>query len=270
MSTRRSVGTVLAACVFAVTTSLAPSAAAITKTTDNTDLWWIHTESGWGIQLVQNHNTIFATLFVYGPDNQPTWYTATLPYQGSGVWSGGLYKTTGPWFGAGVFDPSTVTASAVGTMSVTPGSIATATLAYTVNGVSVTKAIERQLLALENFSGSYAAVYGQQAGTGTGCNAADAFDALPASVQITQSSSAMTLVIVANGDTCSFAGSYSQTGHFGRAFGSYTCTSGASGTFDFFEMVRTHADFRARTSITKSGCTIKGRMIGLEQPLPPQ
>ena len=267
MNTRRFSIAVL---IFAVTTFLTPLASAITKTTDSSDLWWIHTESGWGIQLVQNHNTIFATLFAYGPDNQPIWYTATLIYEGSSVWSGTLYKTTGPWFGAGVFDPSTVTVVAVGTMTVTATSIATATLTYTVNGVAVTKAIERELLALENFAGIYAAVFGQQAGTGTGCNAAAVFDSLPASVAITQSATAMTLTIDANGDTCSFTGAYSQTGHFGRAFGNYTCTSGASGTFDFFEMVRTHADFRARTSITRGGCTIKGRMVGLEQPLPPQ
>ena len=90
-------GTVVTPCVFAF--ALSYGSPATSKTTDQSDIWWVHTESGWGIQFVQNDNTIFATLFVYGPDGQPTWYSATLGYQGSLTWSGTLYKTTGPWFG---------------------------------------------------------------------------------------------------------------------------------------------------------------------------
>lgn len=87
------------ALLLATACILAP--AALAKTTDYSDLWWISTESGWGIQLVQQNNTIFATMFVYGPDGQPAWYSATLFYRGTNTftWSGTLYKTTGPWFG---------------------------------------------------------------------------------------------------------------------------------------------------------------------------
>lgn len=271
MNVSRRVRIVAALCAFAVTIAFVPSASAVNKSSDQSDLYWVHTESGWGIQIVQDMNTLFATLFVYGPDNQPTWYVATLVAAGSLSWSGTLYKTTGPWFGAGAFDPTIVTATAVGTMTFDSPSTATATLTYRVSGVQVIKTIERQTLANEDFNGVYAVVFGQQAGTGTGCLAADQVDAAPAAVQITQSSSAATAVVVTTGDSCSYAGTYRQTGHFGSIFGSFTCTSGASGTFDFFEMIRTHADFRARTTITRAGgCTIKGRMVGLEQPLPPQ
>ena len=54
----------------------------------------------------------------------------------------------------------------------------------------------------------------------------------------------MTIVTVANGDTCTFPGTYSQRGHFGRSLGNYVCTSGASGTFDFYEMIHNFSDFR--------------------------
>jgi hypothetical protein len=89
------------------------------KTTDQSDVWWIPAESGWGIQIVQQETTIFATMFIYGSDGNPAWYVATLSYNGSFVWTGTLYATTGPWFGSPVFNPSNVTATPVGTMTFT-------------------------------------------------------------------------------------------------------------------------------------------------------
>jgi hypothetical protein len=83
-----------------VSAALVFGSSAAAKTTDESDIWSVVGEDGWAIQLIQNDNTIFATLYVYGPDGLPTWFTATLLYQGSFNWSGTLYGTTGPWFGA--------------------------------------------------------------------------------------------------------------------------------------------------------------------------
>ena len=58
---------------------------------DQSDLWWNPDESGWGIQYAHTGNAIFATMYVYGPTNQPTWYVATLePQPSSDTWSGPL------------------------------------------------------------------------------------------------------------------------------------------------------------------------------------
>lgn len=271
MKTCKAVGLFLAVCTFVAFSSLYAPPGAATKTTDQSDLWWVHTESGWGIQLVQNNNTIFATLFVYEPDGQPTWYSATLTFQGSFNWSGTLYKTMGPWFGAQPFDSSTVTYLPVGTMSVNNPSVASGTLIYTVNGVQVVKAIERQLLVYEDFNGSFSGVMSQQGSGLPPCSPADNTDAASAAVNVTQDGISMTVVITARGDTCTYPGTYNQFGHFGTVVGSYICTSGATGTFNFFEMVRNFSDFRARTSITTAaGCTLKGYLLGLTQPPVPQ
>jgi len=91
-----------AACVLLAAGSLLASPAYATSfTTDQSDLWYIPAESGWGMQLVQRGNVIFATLFVYDPNN-PTWYTATMDYTSNYTWTGTLYATTGtdfslPW-----------------------------------------------------------------------------------------------------------------------------------------------------------------------------
>ena len=58
--------------------------------------------------------------------------------------SGTLYRTTGPAFGP-TFDPSRVSAAAAGTVSVDFTDANNAILNYTVDGVSGTKSVTRQL-----------------------------------------------------------------------------------------------------------------------------
>ena len=112
-SIRRVFGAALIALSF-----IAPAPAiAASSSTDQSDLWYIPAESGWGMQLVQRNGTIFATLFVYGPNGAPTWYVATMNPIGAFQWSGDLYATTGPWFGTEPFNPANVVATKVGTMT---------------------------------------------------------------------------------------------------------------------------------------------------------
>ena len=136
------------------------------KTTHQSDLWWVRLREFWlGIQFIQEENTIFATLFAYGPDGKPTWYSAILFHVGFLTWSGDLFATTGPWFGTVPFIPATVTRTNVGTMSFNAPFVNQGTLTYIVNGVAVTKQIQRQTLVTQSFSGVYTGTLSQQ-GTG--------------------------------------------------------------------------------------------------------
>jgi hypothetical protein len=210
-------------------------------------------------------------MFVYGPDGKPTWYVATLNRIGFAAWSGTLYATNGPWFGAVPFDPASVTGGPVGTMTLTPTSVATGVLTYSVNGVQVVKNIQRQTLVDEDYSGAYVGTLSQQGNGLPSCNPTDNIGATPINVQITQNSPAMYLISQTAANTCSFSGSYSRYGKFTSAHGSYSCTSGDTGTYLIFEMAVSWYDFRARTLLTSnSGCTLKGYMNGLRQPAPPQ
>ena len=58
-----------AMCLFA-----APSRASLG--TNFSDQWWNPNESGWGASVLQQYDTLFIDLFVYGPNGQPTWFTA--------------------------------------------------------------------------------------------------------------------------------------------------------------------------------------------------
>ena len=76
----------LTVCLLTPTTARAASGA------DVSDLWWNPSESGWGMQLVQQATTVFATIFVYDTHGIPIWYTATLNFLGVDP-SGALART---------------------------------------------------------------------------------------------------------------------------------------------------------------------------------
>jgi hypothetical protein len=116
--------------------------------TNYQDLWWAApagSESGWGVNLTQQGDVIFATWFTYDFDGTPMWLSATTRAAGANTFGGTLYRTAGPAFNAVPFDPAKVIATAVGTASFTFTDGNRGSFAYAVNGVSQAKAITRQV-----------------------------------------------------------------------------------------------------------------------------
>jgi len=112
------------------------------------DLWWASpadSESGWGINLTDQSNIIFGTWFTYDLDGTPLWLSVTATSTAPNVFTGTLFRTTGPAFDAMPFDPAKVVRTPVGTATFTFSNGNDATFAYTVNGISQTKAIARQV-----------------------------------------------------------------------------------------------------------------------------
>jgi hypothetical protein len=255
----------LAVLLLALSSSLSP-VLATSFTTDQSDLWWNPSESGWGIQFVQRGSTIFATLFVYDQNKIPSWYSATLHSQGGFTWSGDLIATTGPWFGTVPFNTVTVTTAKVGTMTWTAQTVASGMLTYTVGAVSVTKSLVRQFIALDDFSGHYG---GGIHSTFIGC-ANPAFNGTVESigvVNISQNGPAITLQsFPSNGGSCSYPGTLTQLGQMGDIVGSYTCTDGTAGTFHLFEMQVNIAGLTGRFTASNSspaGCQQSGWFGGI-------
>lgn len=113
------------------------------------DLWWAApaaSESGWGVNLTQQGDTIFATWFTYDVDGAPLWLSATASKSAPGVYTGMLLRTTGPAFNAVPFDSSRVGRTSVGTATFSFGNGDAGTFAYTVNGVAQAKSIVREVL----------------------------------------------------------------------------------------------------------------------------
>ena len=110
------------------------------------DLLWNPQESGWGVNIAHQEKTLFATLFTYDANGQGLWLVMPEGVPDSaGVFHGALYRTRGPAFDAQPW--SAVTPTAVGTMSFTFADGNSATLAYTVDGVTVNKVIQRQVFS---------------------------------------------------------------------------------------------------------------------------
>ncbi len=120
-----------------------------TSATNFQNLWWVAdgAESGWGLTVTHQGDTIFAVWFTYGPDGAPLWLSATAAKSGAGVYSGTLDRTTGPAFSAVPFNPANVVRTPVGTMTLTFANGNAGLLAYSVDGVAQSKAITRMLFA---------------------------------------------------------------------------------------------------------------------------
>ena len=111
------------------------------------DLWWNPAEPGWGINFAHQGDTLFATLFTYRADGRGAWFVMSngVRQAGTSSFTGTLYRTTGPAFDAVPW--SAVTATPAGTMTATFAAGNIGTLSYTLDGVSVSKPIQRQVFA---------------------------------------------------------------------------------------------------------------------------
>jgi hypothetical protein len=110
------------------------------------DLWWNPAESGWGANITHQGDILFATLFTYDASGKGMWLVMSDGVKtGDASYSGKLYVTHGPPFSSVPFNPAAVGLTEVGTMTFTFSDGNTGTMAYTVNGASVTKQIQRQV-----------------------------------------------------------------------------------------------------------------------------
>ncbi|HET9763327.1 MAG TPA: hypothetical protein VFR50_07415 [Casimicrobiaceae bacterium] len=126
----------------------AASSASLAAATNYQDLWWAvpaGSESGWGINLNHEGDVIFATWFTYDLDGSPMWLVVTANKTAPGVYTGTLYRTTGPAFNSVPFNPGGVVPTAVGLATFTFVDGNNATFAYTVNGIAQQKAITREV-----------------------------------------------------------------------------------------------------------------------------
>lgn len=235
-----------------------PAFAATSFSTDVTDLWWNPDESGWGVNLIQQNNIVFATFFVYDANGRAHWFVAsdmagTSASRTGVTFQGDLFETAGPYFAVS-FNPAAVARNRVGTATIQIAFPATGTLTYTVNGTTVTKSIRRQTWAANDVSGTYD-------GTRTaGCTGG--FSSFQA-IQIAQSQTAFSMTGNLAGSSCRFGGDYSQEGHLGASRGTFTCDNGLQGTYGLSEIEVSPFGFTARYSGTERGCTVDGRVGGV-------
>ena len=141
-------------------------------------LWWkspAESESGWGINFAHQGDVIFVTWFTYDLNGKAWWLTMTANKTAEGVYAGTINQTRGPAFSAVPFSPSAVTATAVGTGTLTFTDGNNGSFSYTVNGATQAKAITRQV-----FATLPTCVFGAQANLALATNFQDIWYAAPA------------------------------------------------------------------------------------------
>ena len=186
------------------------------------DMWWAgQSESGWGVNLAQQNNTLFATWFIYGANSQPLWLVMSNA-QRSGAsgntFVGDLFQTTGTPFSTVPFVPlqaSNVTK--VGTATFIFPDARTGTLTYTVNGAQVVKQITRQPLENINLTGTY---YGGLFRTAACANSGVSNSIY--SIAHTPATGAVSITEV-GGNLCRFTGALNQFGSIFEGSGTYSC-----------------------------------------------
>ena len=110
------------------------------------DLWWGgFAQNGWGVAISQQYRTFFSVWYTYDAAGRTVWYV--IPggaWTAANVFSGTAYRTSGsPWLGA-PYDPAALAPQAVGTVTFTFHGGNSATLSYSVEGITQSKAIVRQ------------------------------------------------------------------------------------------------------------------------------
>jgi len=202
------------------------------------DLWFNPAESGWGVNVVQQAETAFVTLFAYGQDGKPVWYVAPsaniVAFASTGpIFSGTLYRTSGPWQG-GVFNPAQVQAVVVGSLQLEVLALDRMRVHYSADGANnLVKEVVRQTWALPLAGANYMAQFilresiPGQPPFGTHTYQAEV-------LVVVGEATAFVRTIDPLGRTCQYQGPYSQAGKLTRITGAFSCNIGdaTSGTFE--------------------------------------
>lgn len=237
---------------------------------DYTDMWWNPAESGWGVNLVQGNNVIFATFFIYDQNGAPVWYTGILNRGANDVFTGTVYAVpAGTWFGAPVFSPNPANTVA-GDATFTPASQYRGTLRYRIGTVTVTKTIERQTLDTPSVDDVF---IGGIAGTRSGgCPPPSFVNKMQFGVVQTASNNIRIEFIGADSTNlgalvCVMQGDATQ---YGKVFfvpnGTYQCVGGVSTSVEISSLraLDDGIEFHWRSDLG-GGCIESGRAAGVKQ-----
>ena len=115
------------------------------------DLWWkapAGSESGWGVNIAHQGNILFVTWFTYAADGKGMWLVGSnVQKTGNATYAGELYRVIGPAYSASPWDPAKVLRTPAGQVSFVFSDANNGTMTYTVDGITQSKAITREVYA---------------------------------------------------------------------------------------------------------------------------
>ena len=248
---------------------------------DHSDLWWNAAESGWGAGIQRQGDVIFLTLFVYGADGSSTWFVVPDMRAAAQTWHGKLYRTSGPGYSSR-FEANAQTTEA-GSATIDFTSATSATLRYTVDGQTVTKAITRMTWREPSPEGRYHGGFSTLIESCVDPTRVGTYDLLGA-VTVTQAGNQVALALSSGAtgllSTCTFTGTATQSGRLARWSGSFACSivigldgrgedvarTSRRGTFTLDRVAITEGGVRGVLTASDQDCAMSGYMGGTRLP----
>jgi len=225
-----------------------------------------------GANLIQQHDTIFATFFIYGTDGRARWYTASA-LRGNGapadalmVFRGRLFETTAPAVTNAPFDPANVTRRDVGEVFFQYMRPNNGIITYTIDGVTVSKQVRRQTWAEVDITGDF---YLNRVLRPHLCNGPNRGDEPsinePGTMTVARSGSTVQITtrpVAPSTLACTYTGPVTQEGRMSAVEGTYSCNDGSSGAFSIREIEASKWGFMGRISANVRGCNMHGHFGG--------
>jgi len=231
------------------------------------DWWWNPAQSGMGLNIGQQNDTIFVAWFNYGDDTKASFLTMGGVLNGNTL-TGPLLRNTGPVPGPN-YNPAQVKQIAVGTATITFNSNNDATLTYSYDNKGGTMALQRFSFAEPNFNQTWTVI---DAYTNTGCMNSSLNGSVTKAQSIrsqkgTGSNFTFTINDLDGANMCIAAMSFQPTGSRGTASGTAACEGefGAQVTFDDLSIQANYLNFSYTVTGMNSdrSCIQKGTVSGV-------
>ena len=205
---------------------------------------------------------------MYAIDGRSVWFTAQLTREGNAErFSGPLYRINGTFYGAPTWGGYQI--AQAGTATFTATSSTTGTLQYTVDGLVVSKTIERLTLAPLSVAGVYiGGVSGRRSGCGSGPDRI--IDPMQFDVQHSTITNDIRIDQISTVNfelVCRMEGRVTQLGKvLTVSNASYTCVDGWEAPARIYNLRPTPAGFEGQwASDAGNGCSESGQFSGVTQ-----
>ena len=99
-------------------------------------LWWNAAESGWGINLAHQANSIYLTWYTYDARGQASWLAMLANKTGGEAYAGDILEVRGSPYDVSPYDPAKKVVATVGSGTLSFANASNGTFAFSANGVT--------------------------------------------------------------------------------------------------------------------------------------
>jgi hypothetical protein len=231
------------------------------------DTWWVPSENGWGMNIMQQGETLFVAWYVYDANGVPTWFTvANGQKTGTNTFTGRVFTIRGSFF-AGTWNPAAFVATDAGSATFTFTDRKTLNLRYNVGSNTVNKTLTRITYAALPLAGDF---YGAEVGQPSNCQNNTryyVFSLFTVTASYNAGANGGPIKIVqqtADGGVCTLDGTFTQYGTLVEGGGTYSCNSGVTGSWSITDGQFGTESFSVRLSaaLNNSSCRVEAVYSG--------